>query len=137
MNGNESDRLTPKQQELVKRLEQIRQNKETIKKDATKDTAKKQANEVRGRNAKVKQKRKQDKQLENKVPRPNKEIMKKVTPVEPFTARKQKQKVRKKENKKIKKKSSDLLRQLSHGKSLAQAISLNEILDKPVSLRRK
>lgn len=142
MNRNESGRLTPKQQELVKRLEQIRQSKSTVKQETPKNANRKRAEEINRRNADVQQNRQksqENREKENKFARPNEEKRKEITPIQRSAPlkRKNRQNAKKKVQPKRKKKSSNLVKELSSGKSLAQAIALSEILDRPVSLRRR
>lgn len=142
MNRNESGRLTPKQQELVKRLEQIRQSKATVKQETPKDANIKRAEETKRRNADVQQNRQRSqdhREKENKFARPSEEKKKRTKPIRSAAPLQRKNKLvaKKKVQPKAQKESSNLVKQLSSGKSLAQAIALSEVLDQPVSLRRR
>ena len=142
MNRNESGPLTPKQKELVKRLEQIRRSKTTAKEETLVDANKKRTDDNKRRNAEVQKNRRdsqQKREKENKFARPNEEKRKSFASSRPSTPlkRKKRERVAKKVRPDKKEKTSDLIKKLSTGQSLGQAIALSEILDRPVSLRRK
>lgn len=144
MNRNEDRRLTPKQEELVKRLEQIRQSKNKKSQPTKQEPVVSQNKQRKGRNADVQQRGQKDRPKE----RPKESIFSQGNkneqtikrPRRDFTALRKKKEAAEKEKRrarqKKKKNSSKLTNQLAKGQSLAQAIALSEILDKPVSLRR-
>lgn len=143
MNRNEDRRLTPKQEELVKRLEQIRQSKKQNSQTKEPEAVPNQTKQRKGHNADVQQRGQKNSPKE----RPKESIFsqeKKTQtikrPRRDYTALRKKKEAAEKEKRrarqKRKKNSSKLTDQLAKGQSLAQAIALSEILDKPVSLRR-
>lgn len=134
MNSNESKKLSPKQKELVKRLEEIRRNKNNTKEDSKETTKKGQP-----RNKNMQQERNKSKQKKKSFARPTEErTQRKETPSYASNRRMKTNEPKKNQTvTKRKEKSKDLINQLSKGNSLSQAIVLSEILGKPVSLRRK
>lgn len=142
MNSNQSKKLTPKQTELVKRLERIRRNKDSAKEDLTKDASKERAQKAQPRNKNIQQERKESGQKRESFSRPTEgqteRNQRKESPYYDSNRRKNLHKAKKKKTvMKKKKKSKSFMNQLSDGNSLSQAIILSEILDKPVSLRKK
>lgn len=143
MNNNSSGRLTPKQQELVKRLEKIRQDKEVIRQEVAQEIPKNVTQESpsrnRRRNEDAQRKRNTQRKestfarpkVEQKVPADFSEsrITQRQRRQPPVQQIKRKPAVREKNNR--------YTTQLANGHSLAQAIVLSEILDKPVALRRR
>ena len=140
MNNKDQGRLTPKQQELVKRLEQIRQNKKTIQESLSKDTAQQRAKDIKRRNEDAQQRSRNKKQKEKEFVRPIVEKRRPTIATKTIAPRMRREEQPKKVVKKKTNQKNDpgsLIGKLSHGKSLAQAIVLSEILDQPVSLRRR
>ena len=138
--------LTPKQEELKKRLEKIRSQRNAEsgagrnaqKQDSKRVDTKSRRNEKTPRNAPQQQRQKEktvsapkpliqsESETELKQEKIQRESMRKV--------RNQKQVVSQKP--KIKKKNS-LIKQLSDSDSLRDAIILSEVLSKPVALRKR
>lgn len=145
MNDNSSGRLTPKQQELVKRLEKIRQNKEVIRQEAPKvEPIKveppKSINKSPRRNEEAQQRTRKAPPKENKFARPTAERKVPDDFSESLAAQRQRRQVpvpQAKRKAAVREKPKRYINQLSDGHSLAQAIVLSEILDKPVALRRR
>ena len=143
MNNSE---LTPKQEELKKRLEQIRtqRNAETAagrnaqKQEPKRAKAQSRKSEHRPRNA-PQQQHPQKKAVNAPAP-----LVQSKTEVESKREEIYREKMRKARSKKqvvsqrpkIKKKNS-LVKQLSDSDSLADAIILSEVLSKPIALRKK
>lgn len=150
MNRNQSDNMTQKQRELVKKLEEIRLGRDGMnqKEKQPTPTQPKRRNEKSAQNREqakkpVKKKRKRTASQE-KFARPVEKTPKKMN-VSPNYQRdfdKRQQSIRRPTKvtpaKKIReKKDKRFIDQLSDGNKLSQAIVLSEILDKPVALRRR
>lgn len=164
MNSNDQRNLNPRQQELIKRLEEIRRQRleQERKTDKTRP-APARADSSQRRNEQAQQRRKrgtqqqptrpvnqQDAKTDRRVAAPRRTApASSQRPVTQQTPRdtaytqaqrsqaKQRTKTagsRKKDTKKIN--SKPLLEQLSNGNSLSQALILSEVLSKPIALRK-
>lgn len=150
MNSNQSKNLTQKQQELVKRLESIRNNRESTGQVVNKN--KSSANAQR-RNEDSRQNRPVPTHSKNKVDnkrtrpanqskfaRPAEDapvIVEQRAEYKPRVVQPRKKVQRPRVTKTKKKNEDHYIKQLTNGKKLAQAIVLSEILDKPISLRKR
>lgn len=153
MNSNQSKNLTQKQKDLVKRLESIRNNRDSTNQELDKAEATRDSVSSQRRNENTRQNRpapaNSRKKVEIKKTRTSKpsEFARPVTEplvtVEPKVEYKprfvqpQKRVQRPKVATKKKKDEEHYIKQLSNGKKLSQAIILSEILDKPVALRKR
>lgn len=157
MNNKQERPLTPKQKELIKRLEKIRQEEKQAKKTEKKDTvilgrmeSAPQENTKRRRNedAQNRQRRKEkaqqkqaqqdrDQPIANKYARPQTKKVEKKKDLQytPVQRRTQAPATAKRKRKPAKKEKSKLIDQLTNGDSMAQAFVLSELLQKPVALR--
>lgn len=153
MNSNQSKNLTQKQQELVKRLESIRNNRESTSQEVKQNKKSKSSANSQRRNEDSRQNRpvptRSKKQVDNKRTRPVNQskfarpaedapvIVEPRVEYKPRVVQPRK-KVQRPRVAITKKKNEDhYIKQLTNGKNLAQAIVLSEILDKPISLRRR
>ena len=152
MNSNQDRNLTQKQQELVKRLERIRNNRETVKQTESKPQKQRDSTDSQRRNENMQQKRQAPTRSKKKVDhtktrpvkqskfaRPAEPAPVKVEPKVEYKPRvaRPKNKVQRPHATKKKKDEEHYVKQLTNGKKLSQALILSEILDKPVALRRR
>lgn len=153
MNSNQSQKLTQKQKELVKRLENIRSNRDGQNKNLNEEKSGKSSTRSQRRNentmqnqdpARNKRKNSQRPRTQTTFGRPIepksvtadlKEEYQRKSVQKPKKVSRPKKEIRSK--KRVRKEGEHLIKQLSNGKKLSQAIILSEILDKPVALRRK
>lgn len=145
MNSNQSKNLTQKQQELVKRLENIRKNKKSVESQDTGDSTARNRNAQQNRPVATNSRQTVNQERtrtasQKKFARPAMEApaKTKAKPIAAYKPRytrttKSKQQPKRESNKK----NENYINQLSNGKRLSQAIILSEILDKPVALRKR
>lgn len=149
MNSNLEKNLTQKQQELVKRLENIRNTRETTKQTVNKTQNQRSSTDSQRRNENMQQRQPTSTQSDhtrtqpakkNKFARPVEDAPVIVEPkvqYKPRVAQPQKKVQRPRATTKKKKDEEHYIKQLTNGKKLSQAVILSEILDKPVALRRR
>ncbi len=150
MNRNQSDNMTQKQRELIKKLEEIRSSRDGINQTEKQPTP----TQPKRRNEKYAQKREPVKELakkkrkrtvsQEKFARPIEKTPEKTKKTDTYQRNfdKRQQSVRRSKKvipvKKVKeKKEKRFLDQLSDGNKLSEAIVLSEILGKPVALRKR
>ena len=142
-------KLTQKQQELVKKLEKIRNSRENTKQQVNKTQKQQTTTDSQRRNENLQQRRLSSKRSDqarsqpvkqSKFARPTEDRPSAVKPkveYKPKAARSQRKTQRPPAKPKNKKYEEHYIKRLNTGKKLSQALILSEILDKPVALRRK
>lgn len=153
MNSNQSKNLTQKQQELVKRLENIRNNRDSTSEQLKKPEQTRDSATAQRRNENTRQNRpaptntrEKVEQKRTRTAKPSEFARPVVEPVvkaeprieyKPRIVQPRKRIQQPKVAAKKKKNAEHYINQLSDGKKLSQAIILSEILDKPVALRKR
>lgn len=142
MNSNQSKNLTPKQRELVKRLEEIRSSKGSNQPQNTQGSKKRNRNMQKkkpvttGSRQTVSSKRARTASKE-KFARPVREAPAKNKPSSAYKPRYARPTQKDQPKKEKAKESGNYINQLSNGQKLSRAIILSEILDKPLALRKR